>query len=95
MNGAASQWPLNWIHPSGMVPVVMGGEYEERKELQEAWWKHHQALLNELHLTLVVHHPTLKHPHLWALTSITVRSTFPVLLPSTEEGASLCITYVW
>ena len=78
-----------------MVPVVEGGGYEERKGMREAWWKHHQAFLNELRLTLVVHHPALKHPRLWALTSIAVRTTFPVLLPSTEEGASLRITYAW
>ena len=90
-----SQWPLNRIHPSGVVPVVEGGEYEERKELQEAWWEHHQVFLNKLHLTLVIHHPTLKHPHLWALTSIAVQTMFPVLLPSTEEGMSLHVMYAW
>ena len=95
MNGAVSQWPLDRIRPSGVVPVVEGGEYEERKEMQEAWWKHHQAFLNELRLTLVVHHPALKHPRLWASTSIAVRTTFPVSLPSTEEGASLRVTYAW
>ena len=72
MNGAASQWPLDQIRPSSVVPVVVGGEYKECKELQEAWWKHHQAFLNELCLMLVIHHPALKHPRLWALTSITV-----------------------
>ena len=56
-NGAASQWPLDQIRPSGVVPVVAGGGYEEHKEMWEVWWKHHQAFLNELRLTLVVHHP--------------------------------------
>ena len=91
----AGQWPLDWIHPSGVVPVVEGGGYEERKEMWEVWWKHHQAFLNELHLTLVIHHPTLKHPRLWASTLVVVRTTFPVLLPSTEEGTSLRVTYAW